>query len=155
MPEEIEHKFLVRDDSWRTVVTHSVEYRQGYLANNDRYSVRVRVSGTKGHLNIKSAQLGVQRQEFEYEIPLDEAHALLDRLCEKPLVEKVRHFVSHAGKTWEVDEFRGDNAGLVVAEVELDAVGESFERPDWVSDDVSDDPRYYNVNLVKTPYTTW
>lgn len=155
MPEEIEHKFLVCSDGWRGAVTRSVEYRQGYLANNGRCSVRVRVSDSKGHLNIKSAQLGVYRQEYEYEIPLEEAHALLDGLCEKPLVEKVRHFVPHAGRTWEVDEFRGDNEGLVVAEVELEQLGEAFERPEWVSDEVSDDPRYYNVNLVKAPYNTW
>ncbi|MCG6868959.1 MAG: CYTH domain-containing protein [Gammaproteobacteria bacterium] len=155
MPKEIEHKFLVRDDSWRSEATRSVDYRQGYLANNDRCSVRVRESGSKGRLTIKSAQPGVQRQEFEYEIPLSEARALLDGMCERPLIEKVRHFVKHAGKTWEVDEFCGDNDGLVVAEVELSAVGETFERPDWVSEEVSDDPRYYNVNLVKTPYNTW
>ncbi|MEA3410561.1 MAG: CYTH domain-containing protein [Pseudomonadota bacterium] len=155
MPEEIEHKFLVRDGSWKAAVTRRVEYRQGYLANNDNCSVRVRVSDSRAHLNIKSARLGVQRLEFEYEIPLDEAHALLDELCAKPLVEKVRHFVPHAGKLWEVDEFRGENAGLVVAEVELESVGEAFERPDWVTEDVSDDPRYYNVNLVKAPYSTW
>ena len=107
------------------------------------------------HASEYLAQPGVHRQEFEYEIPVSEAHALLDALCERPLIEKVRNFVTHANKTWEVDEFRGDNDGLVVAEVELSAVDETFERPDWVSEEVSDDPRYYNVNLVKTPYNTW
>lgn len=155
MATEIERKFLVISDSWRARVTDSAYYRQGYLANTGEVSVRVRVARGTGYLNIKSATLGVRRQEFEYVIPLDEAMAMLDGLCSGPLIEKTRYLVPQGGHTWEVDVFEGDNAGLVVAEIELGAEDEVFELPEWVGAEVSHDPRYYNVCLVSHPYKEW
>lgn len=155
MGTEIERKFLVAADGWRSEVQRKTRFRQGYLANNERCSVRVRVAGDEARLNIKSATLAVRRQEYEYAIPVDEANEMLDSLAEKPIIEKTRHYVDHAGHLWEVDEFEGDNAGLVVAEIELKSADEVFERPDWIGEEVSDDPRYYNVNLVAHPYKDW
>jgi len=155
MATEIERKFLVIDDSWRGEVTKSSFYRQGYLANSDGASVRVRVADGKGYLNIKSMTLGVSRYEFEYVIPLADAEEMLDELCVGPKIEKTRYFVDHGGHTWEVDVFQGDNEGLVVAEVELGSVDEAFELPPWAGKEVSEDERYYNVCLVKHPYKGW
>lgn len=155
MAQEIEKKYLVTSDDWRANVIKSIDYRQGYLCGNAQASVRVRVSADEAHLNIKSATLGIQRQEFEYAIPLDQAHAMLDTLCIKPLIEKTRHYVPHAGHMWEVDVFRGDNEGLVVAEVELSHPEEQPELPGWAGEEVSHDPRYYNTCLVQNPYKNW
>lgn len=155
MALEVEHKFLLRSDDWRPLVERSVFYRQGYLSGSPLSSVRVRVSDDHAWLNIKSATIGSHRQEFEYEIPLSDANAILDDLCHKPLIEKVRHFVSHGRHLWEIDEFRGDNTGLIVAEVELSQIGESFEKPLWIGEEVTSDLRYYNNNLVKHPYKDW
>lgn len=152
---EIEHKFLVRDDRWRQQVERSARLRQGYLTSDARCSVRVRVAGDQGFLNIKSGTLGIQRSEYEYAIPLAEAEEILDTLCEKPLLEKTRHFVRHDKHVWEIDEFAGDNAGLIVAEVELSRPDEPFARPDWLGEDVSHDIRYYNSRLARHPYNTW
>ena len=116
MAVEIEHKFLVRDERWRREVERSVRMRQGYLTSDARCSVRVRVAGDQGHLNVKSGTLGIQRSEYEYLIPLAEAEEMLDTLCEQPLLEKTRHFVRFGGHLWEIDEFEGDNAGLIVAD---------------------------------------
>lgn len=154
MPSEIERKFLLASEDWRHSIRRSIPIRQGYLAEGNA-SVRVRVSGDEANLNIKSMTLGVSRLEYEYSIPLDEAHEMLDRLCRRPLIEKTRHLVEFAGRTWEIDEFAGDNAGLVVAELELGSEDEAYERPDWLGDEVSDDPRYYNVRLVQHPYRDW
>jgi adenylate cyclase len=155
MATEIERKFLVIHDSWRQAVAKSSFYRQGYLANSDGASVRVRVADGKGYLNIKSMTLGVSRHEFEYVIPLSDAEEMLDDLCIGAKIEKIRYFVDHGEHTWEVDVFEGDNEGLVVAEVELDSVDEVFERPPWAGKEVSDDKRYYNVCLVKHPFKEW
>ena len=155
MGVEIERKFLVSDDSWREAADVGTAYRQGYLIGSQQASVRVRIEGETAKLNIKSATLGIQRQEFEYEIPLDEAKEILDTLCEQPQIEKVRHKLYHAGHLWEIDVFSGANQGLIVAEVELSHVDEALELPAWVGQEVSDDPRYYNVCLVKQPYNTW
>ncbi len=155
MATEIEHKFLLRDDRWRQQVERSVWMRQGYLTSDARCSVRVRVAGGQGFLNIKSGTLGIQRSEYEYPIPLAEAEEILDALCEKPLLEKTRHFVHVGDHVWEIDEFAGANAGLIVAEVELSRPDESFARPDWAGEDVSHDIRYYNSQLARQPYTTW
>lgn len=155
MAIEIERKFLLKDDSWRQSADNGTAYRQGYLIGAKQASVRVRIEGNKAFLNIKSMTLGVTRHEYQYPIPLDEANELLDMLCEKPLVEKIRYRVQHAGHEWEIDVFNGINAGLVVAEVELQSEHEPLSLPDWVGTEVSSDPRYYNVNLVKHPYTTW
>lgn len=158
MALEIERKFLVINDAWRARATESQRLRQGYLtASGDggRASVRVRVDGRQGFLNIKSVTLGIHRHEFEYVIPLDEANEMLDTLTTGPIIDKTRHRVPHGQHVWEVDEFHGENAGLIVAEIELASVDEPFELPDWVGADVSDDPRYYNVSLVQNPYSRW
>lgn len=155
MATEIERKFLVRDDSWRTHASVGTPYRQGYLSSATTCSIRVRVAGDKGFLNIKSATLGARRTEYEYEIPLQDANELLVQLCTHPLIEKVRYLVQHADHTWEVDVFEGENAGLVIAEIELEHEQESFELPQWAGEEVTGDPRYYNVSLVARPYRDW
>ncbi len=155
MAVEIERKFLLRDDSWQNSADHGVLIRQGYLAGSEKSSIRVRIAGDKANINIKSATLDITRQEYEYPIPLVEANEMLDALSEGPLIEKTRYHVFHAKHCWEIDVFSGDNQGLVVAEVELESVNESFELPDWLGEEVSDDARYYNVCLVKHPYKDW
>ena len=155
MAVEIERKFLLKDDSWRRQADTGSEYRQGYLVGSKAASVRVRIEGERAFLNIKSATLGITRQEYEYPVPMADAHALLSELCEQPLIEKTRYHVMHAGHEWEIDVFKGDNAGLVVAEIELDSADAAFERPAWLGEEVSADPRYYNVCLVKNPYKNW
>lgn len=152
---EIERKFLVCSDDWRDQVHARAHYRQGYLANNERCSIRVRSDDVKAGLNIKSSSLGVHRQEFEYALPIDEAHFLLDELCQHPLIEKTRHFVQHGRHLWEIDVFAGENEGLVVAEIELEDAEEDFDKPRWLGEEVSDDPRYYNVSLVEHPFKNW
>ncbi len=154
MGKEIERKFLLKNDAWRAAA-RAVPCRQGYLSREKDRTVRVRVMGGKGFLTIKGVAAGLARAEFEYEIPVDDAHAMLDNMAERPLIEKVRHFVRHAGLTWEIDEFSGENAGLVMAEVELDHEDQPISKPDWLGEEVTDDPRYYNANLVKNPYQAW
>ena len=155
MAIEIEHKFLLANEDWRNYVIRSVYYKQGYLGGNENNSIRVRVSDEYAWLNLKSAVAGAQRLEFEYEIPLNDADIMLEQLCFKPYIEKYRHFVQHAEHLWEIDEFLGDNAGLIVAEIELSQLGESFVKPDWLGQEVTDDLRYYNNNLTKYPYKDW
>ena len=152
---EIEHKFLLRDDRWRQQVERSVRMRQGYLTSDARCSVRVRVADGQGFLNLKSGTLGIQRSEYEYPIPLAEAEEILDTLCEKPLLEKTRHLVQFGDHLWEIDEFASDNAGLIVAELELRRPDEPFARPDWLGEEVSHDIRYYNSQLARHPYRDW
>lgn len=154
MGQEIERKFLVEGDAWRALA-EGTRYRQGYLSTVKERTVRVRTIGDKAYLTIKGITQGIARAEFEYEIPLADANALLDDLCERPLIEKDRYKILHGGLTWEVDEFFGENAGLVLAEVELEAEDQVVELPDWVGQEVSDDPRYYNANLIASPYRTW
>jgi len=158
---EIERKFLLRDDSWRTQAEHSEHIAQGYLvgapalaAGHARASVRVRRAGGEAWLNIKAARLGIERAEYDYAIPPDDADALLATLCDGVL-SKRRHHVTVEGMLFEIDEFLGDNAGLVVAEVELPRVDASFPRPSWLGCEVSALARYYNVNLVAYPYARW
>ncbi len=155
MALEIEHKFLLVNDGWREEVSHSVYYKQGYLSSQPTSSVRVRISDSQAWLNIKSATIGNHRQEFEYEIPVNDANTILDDLCHKPLIEKIRHFVHRDQHIWEIDEFMGDNAGLIVAEIELAELEESFAKPSWVGAEVTADLRYYNNNLVKHPFKDW
>jgi len=155
MAYEIERKFLVVNDKWRDHASSSDYFRQGYLTNTDKCSIRVRVSDDMGYLNLKSATLDIQRTEYEYEIPRDEAEEMLERFCEGPLIEKTRYYVRHDQHLWEVDVFEGANAGLIVAEIELDDVDEAFDKPEWTGQEVSDDPRYYNVCLVKHPFNEW
>ena len=153
MADEIERKFLVTSREWRT--GEATEYRQGYLNLDKERTVRVRVAGERAYLTVKGITRGATRREFEYPIPLAEAEEMLAGLCRQPLIEKRRYRLQHAGLTWEIDEFFGDNAGLVVAEVELEREDQPFERPPWLGDEVTDDPRYYNASLVEHPYRDW
>jgi len=155
MAIEIERKFLISSDAWRETADVGTRFRQGYLIGAEKASVRVRIEGEEANINIKSATLGVRRQEYEYSIPLAEAEEILDTLCEQPQIEKTRYHVPVGEHIWEVDVFAGDNEGLVVAEVELAHEDEAFERPDWLGDEVSHDTRYYNVCLVRHPYKEW
>ncbi|MCK5872781.1 MAG: CYTH domain-containing protein [Methylococcales bacterium] len=155
MAIEIEHKFLLANDDWRALVSHSATYKQGYLSSDKHSSIRVRITDDKAWLNIKSATIGTQRQEYEYLIPLDEAEEIINTLCHKPLIEKTRYFVTHEKHVWEIDEFAGENQGLIVAEVELKEVGENFVKPSWIALEVTEDIRYYNNQLGKHPYSTW
>jgi adenylate cyclase len=155
MAQEIERKFLVANDGWRGQVRASERYRQGYLANGDRCSIRVRLAGERAWLNLKSATLDIVRTEYEYAIPAVEAEEMLDRLCSGLLIEKTRHFVDYGGHTWEIDVFEGVNRGLVIAEIELQQRDAGFPLPPWAGAEVSDDPRYYNVYLAQTPYSQW
>jgi adenylate cyclase len=129
--------------------------RQGYLTSDPVRTVRVRIEGERAVITIKSKSTGATRGEWEYEIPVPDAAELLERLCEQPLVEKVRHRIGYKGHTWEVDEFQGENAGLVVAEIELGSEDEAFEKPDWIGQEVTGDPRYYNSSLIRLPYSKW
>lgn len=151
---EIERKFLLANDAWRGL-GQPTPMRQGYLAADPVRTVRVRIEGERAVLTIKSKSEGASRGEWEYEIPVPDAAELLDRLCERPLVEKTRHRIEHLGHTWEVDEFAGENAGLVVAEIELDSEDEFFDKPDWIGREVTGDPRYYNSSLIRLPYSRW
>jgi adenylate cyclase len=154
MVQEIERKFLVKNDAWRHNAD-ATRVRQGFLSTEPARTVRIRVAGDRGTLTIKGKTVGATREEFEYEIPREQAEQLLDTLCLRPLIEKVRHVFREGAHTWEVDVFEGENAGLVVAEIELEREDEVFERPDWLGREVTDDPRYFNANLVKKPYRTW
>ncbi len=155
MGVEIERKFLVLDDSWRETAPAGIRYRQGYLGTDPDRSVRVRVSGDRAWLGIKSATVALTRREYEYEIPASDAHAILEELCRKPLIEKTRFVVEHHGHAWEVDVFEGDNVGLIVAEIELKAEDEAFALPAWAGEEVSGDVRYYNQRLSEHPYSRW
>ncbi len=155
MATEIERKFLVRDDSWQQLADSGTRFSQGYLIGSNEASVRIRIEGETANLNIKSATLGIHRQEYEYPIPLVDAREMLANLCEKPVIDKIRHHLHYGEHEWEIDVFEGDNAGLVVAEIELQDENEAFERPEWLGEEVSHDVRYYNVNLVRHPYKDW
>lgn len=152
MATEIERKFLVISSAWRQGT--GILYRQGYLNRDKCRTVRVRVAGEAAFLTIKGISVGATRSEFEYSIPLSDAQSLL-AMCDGPLVEKTRYVLVHAGTTWEVDEFHGDNAGLVVAEVELQSENQPFTRPDWLGEEVTHDARYFNSNLSILPHQRW
>ena len=154
MPQEIERKYLVKGEDWRVPGT-GVPYRQGYLSTAPERTVRVRLIRDKGYLTIKGISVGASRAEYEYEIPAGEASEMLDNLCERPLIEKTRYRLEHHGLTWEVDEFDGDNAGLIVAEVELDDEDQAITLPDWVGKEVTGERRYYNASLIAEPYSGW
>jgi adenylate cyclase len=158
---EIERKFLVTGDGWRRQAVRRVRMEQGYLNDmgairegRQHASVRVRIAGEAAFLNLKSREAGHTRQEFDYPIPVADAEALL-ALCVGGRIGKVRHYVEHAGHTFEVDEFAGDNAGLVVAELELPHADTPYERPDWLGAEVTDELRYYNLALAERPYSRW
>ena len=155
MATEIERKFLVTGDGWRAAAHKRIAMRHGYLAPlGGAASVRVRVEGTAGKLNVKAAKVGMSRAEYEYDIPAVEAEEMLATLC-SGLILKTRHYVTVGEHLWEVDEFEGDNAPLVVAEIELTREDETFERPDWIGEEVTQDRRYYNHTLSVTPYARW
>lgn len=155
MGVEIERKFLLANEAWRGAVVRRETMRQGYLPSAPELSVRVRVAGERAWLNLKSGGLVARRLEFDYAIPLDDAEALLDALARPPLIEKTRHYVPMQGFEWEIDEFHGQNAGLVVAEIELDSEDQPFPRPEWLGAEVTHLERYYNVCLVRHPYADW
>ncbi len=158
---EIERKFLVTSDAWRAAAHAVIPMAQGYVNDTaaiesgaQKASVRVRIQGDTAFLNLKSREIGHTRQEFDYPIPVEDARALL-ALCVGGLIDKRRHLVHHGGLLWEVDEFLGDNAGLVVAEVELEHADQAIDLPEWAGEEVTDDVRYYNLALAAHPYTTW
>lgn len=155
MAVEIERKFLLKNDNWKTSVSHSTHIRQGYLAPLSRSSIRVRIEGQAANINIKSATLGIRRTEYEYPIPMADAIEMLDNLCEEPQINKTRHLVKNNQHTWEIDEFYDDNQGLLVAEIELSSEDEKFDSPEWLGEEVTEDTRYYNVNLIKHPFKDW
>ncbi len=152
---EIERKFLLKNNKWRDEVVKTIAFKQGYLATSKKASVRVRIEGHQANINIKGATLGIVRKEFEYPIALEEAQELLDTLCGHPLIEKLRHYVYIGKHEWEIDEFQGENKGLIVAEIELDNENEIFDHPVWIGQDVSHEKKYYNSLLVAKPYKDW
>jgi CYTH domain-containing protein len=154
MAKEIERKFLVKDDSWRTG-DKGKQYRQGYLSTAKNRTVRIRTAGDEAFITVKGLSTGASRAEYEYKIPFEDAKEMLDHLCEKPLIEKTRYRVPHEDLVWEVDEFAGANRGLVLAEVELNDERQSVALPKWVGQEVTGGDRYYNVNLVERPFTKW
>lgn len=154
MATEIERKFLVVGEDWRSL-GDAVEIRQGYLSTVKERTVRVRVMGDRGYVTVKGITVGAARTEFEYEIPVADAHQMLDQLCERPIIEKTRSRIDVAGLIWEVDSFNGVNAGLVVAEVELEHEAQEIDPPRWIGEEVTDDPRYFNANLIAHPFTEW
>jgi len=154
MAIEIERTFLVVNDDWRHNA-RGIHYRQGYLTIDPERTVRVRIAGDEAFVTIKGKTEGIARSEYEYPIPVEEAAQLLDGLCLKPLIEKIRYRVEYRGHIWEVDQFLGENSGLILAEVELEASDAPVELPPWAGREVSADPRYYNASLSRTPYRSW
>jgi adenylate cyclase len=154
MAYEIERKFLLINEQWRDEVEDSFTLRQGYLSTNPDATVRIRIKNEQATLTIKSKNIGIRRNEFEYQIPTEEAQQLL-ALCEGPLIQKIRYTIYSGRHTWEIDEFSGDNTGLILAEIELTHEDDAFEKPTWVGDEVSGDVRYYNSNLVAHPFINW
>ena len=154
MAAEIERKFLVKGNAWRSLVP-GVAYCQGYIASVEGRTVRVRVVGEQGYLTIKGPTVGITRAEFEYPIPLNDAMELLTTLCTPPLIRKKRYTIAQADLVWEVDEFESENQGLIVAEVELTDAHQTIALPEWIDREVSDDPRYFNANLAKHPFSCW
>ena len=156
---EIERKFLLKNDDWKSLVTQTHVIKQGYLQsgmeNSQKSSVRIRISNDSANINVKSVELTTTRQEFEYEIPLDDAQQMLTTLCDDIVIEKTRYHVPFASHLWEIDIFEGQNKGLEMAEIELTHLDENFEIPGWIGKEVSEDERYYNIYLLKTPYIMW
>ena len=155
MPLEIERKFLLANDAWRREVTRTRVMRQGYLGTpGGRASIRVRLDENEARLNIKAAVVGSSRAEYDYDMPPAEAQEILDTLC-VGRVDKTRHYVERDGVTWEIDEFHGDNDGLIVAEIELDEIQQQFVHPQWLGREVTDEQRYYNHSLAMKPFRSW
>lgn len=153
MALEIERKFLVKEYQWRD--GQGTLYRQGYLNSDKKRNVRIRVIGDRGYLTVKGISKGTVRLEYEYEIPKADADAMLNDLCEKPLIEKNRYTIDHKGFVWEIDEFFGDNKGLIVAELELESEDQEYLKPEWIGEEVTGDPKYFNASLIHRPYSKW
>ncbi len=154
MGKEIEKKFLITGEEWRKLA-EGVSYRQGYLSTVKERTVRVRTIGKTGYLTIKGLTVGATRLEYEYEISVSDSNEMLDELCEKPIIEKNRYKVEFDGLIWEIDEFFGENEGLVYAEVELTSEDQEIKKPAWIGDEVTGDPRFFNSNLIAHPYSKW
>ncbi|MDH0351383.1 CYTH domain-containing protein [Aeromonas caviae] len=154
MAKEIERKFLVCSEQWRALAEGTV-YRQGYLSSIKERTVRIRTINDKAFLTIKGITVSATRTEYEYEIPYADCCAMLDELAERPIIEKKRYKIPVGDVVWEIDEFMGVNAGLIVAEVELKSEEQQFDKPEWIGEEVSGDPRYFNSNLVAHPFTEW
>jgi adenylate cyclase len=152
---EIERKFLIGNAAWQAGVESQAHIMQGYLANNANATVRVRVKGDQAFLTVKGAGLGISRSEYEYPIPVADAEAMLRDLAVFPPIDKMRYRVRVGSHVWDLDVFGGENEGLVMAEVELSSEDEVFVRPEWLGEEVSGDPRYFNVNLARNPYSRW
>jgi adenylate cyclase len=154
MAIEIERKFLVINDEYKSGAKGTY-YRQGYISIDNRRVVRIRVAGKKAFLTFKSLISERSRSEYEYKIPVHDALELLDKLCLEPVIEKIRYEINYDNDRWIVDEFLAENAGLVVAEIELENENQKFSKPSWLGKEVSSDPRYLNANLVVNPYKHW
>ena len=151
---EIERKFLLKNSDYKKL-SKGILIKQGYICSENDRVVRVRIYGEKAFITIKNATIGFSRDEFEYEIPLVDAEKMLHCVCRQPIIEKLRYKVNYEGFIWEIDEFFGENEGLVVAEIELEKEDQNFLKPDWIADEVTGDARYYNANLFKNPYKDW
>ena len=167
MAIEIERKFLLKNDDWKSQVSQAHVIKQGYLQSgldaSEKSSVRIRISDQYANINIKSADPSMLRQEFEYRIPVSDAEQMLTTLCDAVIIEKTRYHITYKSDNalnsmshlWEIDVFENENQGLQIAEIELSHVDEIFEIPDWIGDEVTDDKRYYNNYLLKKPYSQW
>ena len=155
MSTEIERKYLVQGEAWKKDVSQSTPIEQGYFPTQKGVTVRVRRRGGQGYLTVKGPSFGISRAEFEYEIPLSDAIEMLETLCQKGRIQKVRHVIPWGNHLWELDVFEGENQGLVTAEIELRSEQEAFEKPAWLGKEVSEDPRYRNAALVKMPFSQW
>jgi adenylate cyclase len=156
MKVEIERKFLVAGDGWRVAAGAGIRYEQGYISSGqEKITVRVRLAGDRGFLTLKGPTKGISRSEMEYEIPVEEAKYMLEHFCEDRVVSKTRHLLEINGLRWEIDEFSKKNRGLIVAEIELEAEDQPFEKPDWLGKEVSFDPRYFNASLARNPFVDW
>jgi len=154
MAIEIERKFLVKEKPF-SIAKRSLKINQGYIINEKSKVIRVREKGDDYFLTIKSNNIGISRLEYDFPISKEDAKELIFHFCKTTLIEKTRHYIEHKGHTWEVDEFHGKNNGLIVAEIELESEDEKFEIPDWVGEEVTQDDRYYNMNLAIHPFTSW
>ena len=154
MAQEIERKFLIKSDAWRSNAIGRF-YRQGYLSTAKERTVRIRTIKNQGYITVKGIAKGAARAEYEYEIPVKDANEMLDTLCEQPIIEKMRYEIEHNELIWQVDEFEGVNKGLILVEVELSDENQKIVLPDWVGAEVTGDPNYFNSNLTRNPYLGW
>lgn len=151
---EIERKFLIKNDNWKSYIKEEVQIKQGYLNSEKERTVRVRIYNDKGVITVKGKNNNLTRKEFEYTIPLDDALQML-QLAEKPIIEKTRYIIYNNKNTWEIDVFDGINKGLIIAEIELESEFQEIDIPDWIGKEVSTDPKYYNASLISNPYNNW